>query len=114
VVFCLFAAGAFLGEAVEALFLEAPEAGRLLVPVVTRLGPVEAVDGAARFFPPVFVVFLAADALALGAFLVLGLVDFLAAARLVDGTFFLWEEAAGDFAFFWRAFNSFLPSSAIL
>jgi len=46
-VFCLLA-GDFLGEAVDALFLPeaAPEAGRLLVPEVTRLGPEAAADDA--------------------------------------------------------------------
>jgi len=113
-VFCLLAAGAFLGEAVDALFLPDAEAGRLLVPEVTLLGPVAGADPDARL--DVFEVLFLAAPLALG--LALDLVLFLVAgffpvvARRGDA-FFLGEPET-TFDCFSRVFNSFLPASAIL
>jgi hypothetical protein len=109
VVFCLFAAGAFFGEADEGLFLD-PDAGRLLVPEETLLGP--DVDAAAEVLLEVLVVLFLGEAVD---FLVAFLVDFLVDFFLVDffaafltGTFF------GDDCNLARDFNSFLPASVIL
>jgi hypothetical protein len=116
-VFCRLAAGAFLGEAgvVRFLFPAAePDAGRLLVPDVTRLGPVAGVD--ARLGEAFFgAAFLAVDLVAaffvtvvffLGDFLVVVfLVAFLAGAAFLGTT---------AFSFLLKVFNSCFPASATL
>jgi len=109
-VFGRLAAGAFLGEAGVLLFLfpaTDPDAGRLLVPDVTRLGPVAGFDVEARLEVAVLLFFGAADLEA--DFLFVFLVFFAFFAAFFAGAFLV-EPLACLF----RVFNSCLPASAIL